>query len=71
MPKYQSLDVAERGNFRLGCEQLDTQFLEIVGITGREHEIARQAGGGVQSIHRGEPAAGQPRSREQAAAHFC
>ena len=56
---------------RLRSEKLDTQFLKVAEITGREHEIARQAGGGDQSVRRPElypggfssPAAGLPRSR--------
>jgi len=55
--------------YRLGCEQLNTQFVEVAEIAGCEHEIARQADGGDQSIHRAEPAAGaRANSRQQASA---
>src|SRR6516164_9698002 len=52
----------------LGSVKLDTQSVKIGKIAGREDEIARQAGGGDQSVHRAEPAAGVSRSRQQAAA---
>src|SRR6266478_6075379 len=46
----------------------DTQPVKIGEIAGRQHEIARQAGGGDQGVHGAEPAANLARSRQQTAA---
>src|SRR6267378_7690189 len=46
----------------------DTQPVKIGEIAGRQDEVARQAGGGDQGVHRAEPAAGLSCACQQTAA---